>query len=138
MIFSTQTTSLNDRERLLNTVSRAMCSWVTYAPSLFSFRRRLRGSQAVPAEDVPNDLITMNSRFALQDNHTGDTLCYSLVYPEDEAPHAGKLSVLSPMGMVLFGAKVGDEVCWTSADGPQVATVMKLLYQPESAGHHHR
>jgi len=138
MIFSTQMTSLNDRERLLNTVSRAMSSWVTYAPSLFSFRRRLRGSQAVPAEDVPNDLITMNSRFALQDNHTGDTLCYSLVYPEDEAPHAGKLSVLSPMGMVLFGAKVGDEVCWTSADGPQVATVMKLLYQPESAGHHHR
>ena len=50
-------------------------------------------------------MITMNSSFALQDDHTGDTLCYTLVYPEEEAPHAGNVSVLSPMGMVLYGAE---------------------------------
>ena len=83
-------------------------------------------------------MITMNSRFALRDEHTGDTICYTLVYPEEEAPRDDKLSVLSPMGMVLYGAKVGEEVCWMSAAGPQVATVEKLLYQPESAGHHDR
>jgi len=80
----------------------------------------------------------MNSRFALRDERTGDSICYTLVYPEEDAPHDGKLSVLSPMGMVLYGAKVGEEVCWMSAAGPQVATVEKLLYQPESAGHHDR
>ena len=30
-------------------------------------------------------MITMNSRFALRDEHTGDTICYTLVYPEEEA-----------------------------------------------------
>ena len=138
MLLSTQVTSVSDRERLLQAVDVALNSWATYAPSLDFFRRRLRSSRAVPAAQVPDDVITMNSRFALHDEHTGDTICYTLVYPGEEAPHDGKLSVLSPMGIVLYGARVGEEVCWMSAAGPQVATVKRLLYQPEAAGHHHR
>ena len=72
-------------------------------------------------------MITMNSRFELRDEHTGETICCTLVYPEEEAPHDGKLSVLSPMGMVLYGAKVGEKVRWMSDAGPRVATVKKLL-----------
>ena len=53
MIFNTQMTSLSDRGRLLDTVNRALSSWVTYAPHLFFFRRRLRGSQALPTEKAP-------------------------------------------------------------------------------------
>lgn len=131
-------TSVSDRERLLQAVDRALNSWVTYAPYLEFFRRKLRRSQVVPTDEVPHDVITMNSRFALRDDLTGDTICYTLVYPEEEAPHVGKLSVLSPMGMALFGAKVGEGLCWMSATGAQVATVKKLLYQPEAVGHHHR
>jgi len=138
MLLSTQMTSVSDRERLLESVNRALSSWVTYAPYLISFRRQLQSSRTVPTEELSGDAITMNSRFALRDEHTGDSICYTLVYPEEDAPHDGKLSVLSPMGMVLYGAKVGEEVCWMSAAGPQVATVEKLFYQPESAGHHDR
>ena len=137
-MLNTQMTSVSDRERLLGTVNGALSSWVTYAPYLISFRRQLQRSRTVPEGELPHDVITMNSRFALRDEHTGDTICYTLVYPEEEAPHDGKLSVLSPMGMALYGAKVGEEVRWISAAGPQVATVEKLLYQPESAGHHDR
>jgi regulator of nucleoside diphosphate kinase len=138
MLLSTQVTSVSDRERLLRAVDRALSSWVTYAPYLDFFRGQLRGSRTLPAAEVPEDVITMNSRFMLRDDHTGDTVCYTLVYPEDEAAHDGKLSVLSPLGMVLYGAKVGEEVCWMSVGGPQVATVKTLLYQPEAAGHHDR
>src|SRR4051794_11216813 len=117
MLLNTQMTSVSDRQRLLDAVSRALSSWATYAPYLSFFRERLRRSHAVPNEDVPGDVITMNSRFALRDEKTGDTICYTLVYPEEEASHDGKVSVLSPMGMALFGAKVGEEVCWASASG---------------------
>jgi regulator of nucleoside diphosphate kinase len=114
------------------------CSWATDAPDLTSFRWHLQRSRTLPAEKVPGDVITMNSGFALRDEHTGDTICYTLVYPEHETLHDGKLSVLSPMGMVLYGAKVGEEVRWMSASKTQVATVKRLLYQPESTGHRHR
>jgi regulator of nucleoside diphosphate kinase len=132
-MLSTQITSIHDRQRLMQAVDRALGSWVTYAPYLDFFRRQLRRSRTVPIHEVPEDMITMNSRFALRDESTGEIVRYTLVYPEDESTHDGKLSVLSPMGMVLYGAKAGQEVCWTSAAGPEVATVMELLYQPESA-----
>jgi regulator of nucleoside diphosphate kinase len=138
MLLNTPTTSVSDRQRLLQALDRALSSWVTYAPDLEFFRHKVRRSQAVPTDEIPGDVITMNSRFALRDEQTGETICYTLVYPEEEAPHVGKLSVLSPMGMAMYGAKVGEEVCWLSAAGAQVATVKKLLYQPEAVGHHHR
>ena len=123
-----------DKERLIDTVDQALDSWATYAPYLNFFGSKLRRSHALPAHEVPADVITMNSRFALRNEETGDTVCYTLVYPEDEAPHRGRLSVLSPMGMALYGARVGDAVCWRSAKGPEVATVQRLIYQPEAAG----
>ena len=138
MFMHNELTSISDKERLLQAVNRTLDSWVTYAPYLEFFRRKLRRSRTVSAEEVPHDVITMNSRFALRNDNTGETICYTLVYPEDAALHEGKLSVLSTMGVVLYGARVGEKVCWMSSEGPQVATVRRLLYQPESAGHHNR
>jgi regulator of nucleoside diphosphate kinase len=80
----------------------------------------------------------MDSRFALHDGRTGDTICYTLVYPEEEAQLNGKVSVISPMGMALYGARVGEEVVWMAPSSPQIATVKRLLYQPEAAGDHCR
>jgi regulator of nucleoside diphosphate kinase len=138
MLLSTQAAPANDKQRFLVASERAMNSWATYAPHLKFFRRRMRQSKAVAPEEVPGDVITMNSRFALRDDRTDQTICYTLVYPEHEAPHFGRVSVLAPMGMALYGARVGDEVVWMSATGPEVATVERLIYQPEAAGHHNR
>ena len=134
MLLAGRTLSANDRERLIPAVERARNSWVTYAPYLEQFRTELRRSRAVPPSDVPVDVITMNSRFALSHPQGEGSICYTLVYPEEESPQLGKVSVLSPMGAALLGARVGDEVCWISTDGPEVATVQRLLYQPEAAG----
>src|SRR4051812_5693818 len=135
--FQTRTTSVQDRNRLIDAADRAANSWDTFALSLDWFRRELRRSPAVPPADVPPDMITMNTRFALHDPRSDETICYTLAYPETAAPAQGRLSVLSPMGMALFGAHVGDEVCWISSTGPEVGTVRRVLYQPEAAGHRH-
>jgi regulator of nucleoside diphosphate kinase len=137
MLLSERIISTRDNERLTAALDRARGSWLTYAPYLDFFRAQLRRAQVAPPSEVPEDVITMNSRFALADRRTGESICYTLVYPEDEARRQGKLSVLTPMGIALFGARVGDDVCWTSNDGPEVATVQRLLYQPEKAGDHH-
>jgi regulator of nucleoside diphosphate kinase len=126
--------SVNDRERLIPVIDRARESWLTYAPYLERFRSDVRGSRAVPPADVPPDMITMNSRFVLSHPRGEGSVGYTLVYPEEQSPQLGKVSVLSPMGAALLGARVGDEVCWTSADGPEAARVERLIYQPEAAG----
>jgi regulator of nucleoside diphosphate kinase len=136
VLISTETTSVQDKERLITAVDRALSSWLTFLPHLESFRTKLRRARVLPPADVPDDMITMNSRFAVTDERSGETICYTLVFPGEEAAQQGKLSVLTPMGIALFGARVGDEVVWMSAAGPEVATVRRLLYQPEAAGHH--
>jgi len=125
-----------DYRRLAAAIDRARSSWLTYAPYLDVFRGELEKARAVPPDQVPDDAITMNSRFALLDPTTGESICYTLVYPEQESQERGRLSALSPMGMAVFGARVGEEVCWISSDGPKVARVQRLLYQPEKAGDH--
>lgn len=134
MLLASRVLSANDRERLIPVVDRARRSWLTYAPYLEQFRNELRRSRSVPPTEVPGDVVTMNSRFALSRPLGDGPVCYTLVYPEEESPHLGKVSVLSPMGTALLGARVGEEVCWVSTEGPETATVERLLYQPEAQG----
>ena len=135
MLMNRRIMSTLDHDRLIAAVDRARRSWTTYAPNLNFFGAELRRAEALHPSDVPPDVITMNSRFALRDWRTEETIAYELVYPEDEAPPYGKVSVLSPMGMTVFGAHVGDDVCWDSADGPEAVRIERLLFQPEAHGH---
>jgi regulator of nucleoside diphosphate kinase len=138
MLMNRRTLSTLDHERLIAAVDQARNSWTTYAPNLNFFHAELRRGQALHPTDVPPDAITMNSRFALRDVRTNEVIAYELVYPDHEAPRHGKISVLSPMGMAVFGAYVGDDVAWDSADGPVVARIERVLYQPEAHGHPRR
>ena len=134
MLLTKRIVSADDHERLIPVLDRARNSWLTYAPYLELFRTQLGRSRAVPPSQVPGDVVTMNSRFVLSHPRGDGSIAYTLVYPEEEAPHAGKISVLSPMGAALLGARVGEEVAWISSDGPEVATVQRLIYQPEADG----
>ena len=129
--------SARDKDRVIDRIRKARSSWSTYAPFLDWFHAGLSDRAGVPADEVPGDVITMNSRFAVIDLRRGETISYTLVYPEDELLEGGKLCVLSPMGMALLGARVGDIVHWNGASGPGSAEVLRLLYQPEAAGDHH-
>jgi regulator of nucleoside diphosphate kinase len=130
-------TSAADSHKLVAAVDRARRSWWDYVPYLDLFRGQLRRARVVPPGEVPEDVITMNSRFAVVDPQEDTATCYTLVYPEEAAPLRGKVSVLSPMGMALLGARVGEEVFWMSSDGPRVGKVRHLLYQPEAARDFH-
>ena len=128
--------SVRDKERVIDRIRHARSSWSTYAPCLDWFQIGLSDRPGVPPGEVPGDVITMNSRFDLLDLRSGETAPYTLVYPEEEWLERGRLCVLSPMGMALLGARVGDIVRWNGTGVPRAAEVLRLLYQPEAAGHH--
>jgi regulator of nucleoside diphosphate kinase len=132
MFFTKRIVSEWDHGRLVEAAGRARNSWITYAPYLDGLRAELGRANVVPPARVPEDVVTMNSRFLLRHEHSGQAQHITLVYPEYEDTPAGKVSVLSPMGQAILGARVGDEVCWLAPSGPEVATVVSLLYQPEA------
>jgi regulator of nucleoside diphosphate kinase len=94
-------------------------------------QRKLDSATLVRTDEVPPDLITMLSRVVLADVATGQRREISVVYPPDADVAAGRISVLDPLGMALFGASVGDTLESESTVGAFRLRVQRILYQPE-------
>ncbi|MGI5862524.1 MAG: nucleoside diphosphate kinase regulator [Myxococcales bacterium] len=91
----------------------------------------------VPSDQIPPNVVTMNSRIVFEDDK-GQRREVSLVYPRDADPSSGKLSVLAPVGAALLGLSVGQTIEWP-LPGDRTATlrIVSVLYQPEAAGDLH-
>ncbi|HNS19590.1 MAG TPA: GreA/GreB family elongation factor [Sedimentisphaerales bacterium] len=98
-------------------------------------RRLLESAHTVAPQDVPSDVVTMNSQVRLKDNEKNCEMTVSLVFPLDSLKDKKdfdemNVSVLSPIGLSILGRRVGDTL-----DGR--IRVDRLLYQPEAAGDFH-
>lgn len=89
-------------------------------------------------EQMPPDVVTMNStvRFSIADS--GREFELTLAYPKD-AGGEGRISVLAPVGSALLGLSVGDALDWSLPDGHATTVrVSAITWQPERAGEFHR
>ena len=124
-----------DRDRLLQ-VTRAEANTVRLALFIDELEREIRRARVVDAARVRPHVVTMHSTVRIRDPGGGRSEVYTLVYPEEADLSAGRLSVLTPMGTALLGARVGDIVRWNGSGVPRSVEVLRLLYQPEAAGRH--
>ena len=89
----------------------------------------------VPAEAIPKDVVTMNSSLLCALEGEATPRRWTLVYPDTADFEEGRLSVLSPIGRVLLGARAGQTVSYRLPDGrEQSVTVVELSFQPEANG----
>ena len=91
----------------------------------------------VKPNNIPGNVITMNSTACLMDLDTGEELIYTLVFPKDADIQQNKISVLAPIGTAMLGYSIGDIFEWKVPDGIRRLKVIKLVYQPEASGHYH-
>ena len=123
-----------DRLRLESVISQLRNLPAPYTSHLGELEQRLRQAQDVPATKIEPDVITMNSRFAARDTHTGKTETFTLVYHSKDGGIDGSVSVFTPLGAALLGTRVGDTIEWRFHHGVRELVIEKVLYQPESAG----
>ncbi|MBW7935425.1 MAG: nucleoside diphosphate kinase regulator, partial [Gemmatimonadaceae bacterium] len=120
--------TVSDMDRL----GRLVLAAISNAPDLEPLRaldRELDRAQAVRPEEVPPDVITMNSKLRMTDLQSGTQRIVTLVYP-DQANDADRVSILSPLGTALLGYRVGDEIRWETPTGDLHLRIDELLYQP--------
>ena len=93
-------------------------------------------ANVVPGNKIPADVVTMNSVVCVVDD-TGAEQEWTLVYPEEANGASAKLSVLSPMGAALLGARAGKSVKYSAPNGAQRSLrIDRVAFQPEAAGQH--
>lgn len=95
----------------------------------------LDAGRIVTPQDIPDNVVTMNSQVLYQDFETGESHQARVVYPEDADPAAGNISVLSPVGAALLGLAAGDETVLPLPHGRSACIrICKVVWQPEANG----
>ncbi|QIL69472.1 nucleoside diphosphate kinase regulator [Diaphorobacter sp. HDW4B] len=104
-----------------------------------SLQAEIDRADIVAPEEMPPNVVTMNSTVQFAIAETGKEFVLSLVYPRDMDGSADKISILAPVGSALLGLSIDDELAWPSPGGkPMTVRVKQIVYQPESAGELHR
>ena len=107
----------------------------THTPDdLQRLEAELARRMTVPAEDIPGDVITLNTRVGLLDLESGEAFACTVVLPQDADMAQFKISILAPVGLAILGRRVGDIVEWPAPVSAQRLLVTMVLYQPEAAG----
>ncbi len=101
---------------------------------LAALETELGRARIVDSQKIPATVVTMNTRLRFMDLDDQTETEITLVFPSDADLDAGKLSVLSPIGMALLGYAVGDTIEWNVPDGVRRIKIEKILYQPEASG----
>ena len=125
-----------DRKRLIELIVDAQSGEYRKSVYLENLRSELERAEVVRPQDIPGDVITMNSTVALTDLDTNEEETYTLVYPEQADTTQGKVSILAPIGTAMLGYRVGDVFEWEVPAGKRRLKVEKILYQPEASGNY--
>ena len=96
-------------------------------------QRKVNSAAVVGSDDIPADVVTLNSRVRVIDLTDAGDATYALVL----APHVGTatdaISMMSPLGAALLGRREGDEIESWLDRGRRRLRIEAVLFQPEAA-----
>lgn len=123
-----------DAAKLRKLIREAFHSDYRGSDYLKQLAEEMEKASVVNPDQIPADVITLNSTARLVDQETNEEMVYTLVFPEDADISQGKISVLAPIGTAMLGYKTGDTFEWDTPGGKRVLRVKQVIYQPEASG----
>ena len=100
-------------------------------------KRKISSAYKVNPQDVPRDIVTMNSFVELQRCNTNTTFTIKLVFPEFENIKESKISIFSALGTAIFSEKVGSEVVYKTWKNENHIKITDVIFQPEANGNYY-
>jgi regulator of nucleoside diphosphate kinase len=90
-------------------------------------------SRAQVCDDVPRNVVTMNSAVVFEDEETGARREVTLCYPHEVRGEAGRVSVLAPVGSALIGLSVGQSIEWPVPKGRRRLRIVSVALPGRAA-----
>ncbi len=130
------TITVRDKGRLMDAIHRARDAASSHETHLDTLHALLRDAEMVSPQDVPPNVITMNTRFEMLDLRTHETSQYVLVFPWQTVREKNieRICLPGPSGMQILGARIGETVRWRDRRGPRLSRIERIVYQPEAVG----
>lgn len=79
------------------------------------------------ADKMPADVVRMGSTVEFTDGTTGATRTVTLVYPREADIEAGRISILTPIGVGLIGLREGQSILWPDRGGKERTLTLKKV-----------
>ena len=104
-------------------------------PGANALREELDRARITQSEQMPPDVVTMNSRIRFVVEPASREMEMTLVYPRDFTGRPDQLSVAAPAGIALLGLAIGQQIEWLASNGQTTrARIVDIAYQPERSG----
>lgn len=108
-------------------------------PGKAELENELARARIVAPEEMPPNVVSMNSTVRFRVLSNDESFCRTLVYPKDMDGSEDKLSIVAPVGGALLGLSEGDEIEWARPGGRMLKVrIEEVTWQPERAGQLHR
>ena len=101
--------------------------------SVHALESELARARIVASEDIPADVITLNSLAELLDLDTNERMEFTIVLPHEADVMENKISILAPIGTGMLGYRVGDVFEQPTPHGARRLKVLHVHFQPEAA-----
>lgn len=85
--------------------------------NLLDLREEVERANIVDTDQLPADVVALDSSVVVRDVETGVCSSYTVVLPSQADLSAGRVSILAPLGTALLGFRKGDEVEWYMPSG---------------------
>jgi regulator of nucleoside diphosphate kinase len=119
----------------LSGILRALKTSVTgKGPQIDAFAADVNNAVVVSPEDIPSNVVTMNSTVRFIDLSSGEEKTCTIVFPADADIEKGRVSVFAPIGSALMGETVGNVVSCLTPRGEVNLKICEVVYQPEASG----
>jgi regulator of nucleoside diphosphate kinase len=123
-----------DMDRLLELIDGLRSTPKSAKMDLDLLEKELHRAILCDPQNIPKDVITMNSKVSFTDTESGEKMTYTLVFPSSANISDFKLSILAPLGIALLGYRKGDIIEWVVPSGVKTIRVDEIIYQPEASG----
>ncbi len=127
----------NDSARIKRLVADSQNQKKYRTTEIYNLLKEIERGKCYAPEQVPPQVVTMNSIVRIRYIDTNRTVDIQIVYPEQADIKQGKLSIFAPIAAALLGYQKGDTIEWEVPKGTISLLIEDILYQPEQAGDYH-
>ncbi|HIF5967834.1 TPA: nucleoside diphosphate kinase regulator [Vibrio parahaemolyticus] len=118
----------------MNRITALLDKMPNIAAELVELEAELDRATVLAPEEMPSNVVTMNSTVEFKFSGEERTMTKTLVYPS-ELKSSDDISIFAPVGSALIGLSVGQKLDWPMPN-KQVKTIeiVDITYQPERCG----
>ena len=133
MVAETRYFNAYDIDRIRGFLDLATAGGSQRYRSLIGLKQKIEMAVILAPEEMPPDVVTMNSQVRINDITNDGTMVVSLVFPQDVDYVQKKVSLLAPLGAALLGRRVSEKFSYDAPGGSTKIAIEEIVYQPEAA-----